>query len=157
MKNTFSLEQLTKTGNLDSKLISRRNTKDLMARFMEIKSVNPRLRQDQIAKELDCSSSTLQRYRNDLNMPPPYRTPPNSNKGRQEASIDHTHREHDLKRPCLTSFDLIKPGTNTKATVKHTSNEKNKNVPKAGSVHENVEYNDDVQMKFSIIITFKRN
>ena len=33
---------------------------DLMARFMEIKSVTPRLRQDQKNK-LGCSSSTLQR------------------------------------------------------------------------------------------------
>ena len=30
-----------------------------MAVFMEIKSVNPKLGQDQVAKELDCSSSTF--------------------------------------------------------------------------------------------------
>ena len=43
---------------------------------MKIKSVNHRLGQDQIAKELGCSSSTLQRYRNDINMLSPYRIPP---------------------------------------------------------------------------------
>ena len=43
MKNTFCLEQISKTGNLDANLISRQNKLDLMARFMEIKSVNPRL------------------------------------------------------------------------------------------------------------------
>ena len=35
---------------------------------MEIKSVNPRLRQDQIAKQLGCSGSALQGYRNDIIM-----------------------------------------------------------------------------------------
>ena len=47
---------------------------------MEIKSVNTRLREDQNAKEFGGSSSTLQRYRQNINMLPPYRVPPNSNK-----------------------------------------------------------------------------
>ena len=52
-----------------------------MARFMEIKCINPRTRKDQIAKELGCSSSTLQRYKNDISMRSPYRVPPyNTNK-----------------------------------------------------------------------------
>ena len=51
-----------------------------MARFMEIKSVNPRLRQDQSAKELGCSGSTLQRYSQDINMFSLYRVPPSTNK-----------------------------------------------------------------------------
>ena len=59
MNNTFSLQQISQTGNFDAKLISRQNTLDLMARFMEVKSVNHRLRQDQIAKDLGFSSSTL--------------------------------------------------------------------------------------------------
>ena len=62
MKNTFSLEQIFKKGKLDSNLILRQKKPDSKARFMEIKSVNPKLRQDQIAKELGCSSSTLQRH-----------------------------------------------------------------------------------------------
>ena len=37
-----------------------------MARFMKIKSVNTKLNQDQIAKELGCSISFLQRYRHDI-------------------------------------------------------------------------------------------
>ena len=47
---------------------------------MEIKSVNPRLRQDQSAKELGCSGSTLQRYSQDINMFSLYRVPPSTNK-----------------------------------------------------------------------------
>ena len=61
MNNTFSLEQISKTGNLDSNLILRHYKLDLMARFLEIISVNPKIRQDKLAKEFGCSSSTLQR------------------------------------------------------------------------------------------------
>ena len=80
MNNTFSLEQISKTGSVDSTLILRQYKIDLVARFMEIKSVHPKLRQDQIAKELGCSSSILQLYRNDIKMLSPYGIPPNSNK-----------------------------------------------------------------------------
>ena len=40
---------------------------------MEIKSINPKTKQSEIAKELGCSSSTLQRYRRDINLISPYR------------------------------------------------------------------------------------
>ena len=68
MKNTFSLEQTSKTGSLESILLLHQYRLDLMARFVEIKPNNWRLRQDQIAKELVCSSSTLQRCRHDIDM-----------------------------------------------------------------------------------------
>ena len=54
---------------------------------MKIKFVIPKIRQDQIAKKLGCSSSTLQRYRQDINMLSPYRNPPNSNKRRQKPRM----------------------------------------------------------------------
>ena len=80
-----------------------------MARFMEIKSVNPKFRQDQIAKELSWSGSTLQRYRQNINMLSPYRIPPNSNKRKQKISS----RENDHERPQLTSkessLETVKP------------------------------------------------
>ena len=63
-----------------------------MARFTEIKSLNLRLTQDQIAKKLGCSSGTLQRHRNDINKLSPNRIPPNSIKRKQKSS----NREHDL-------------------------------------------------------------
>ena len=56
MNNTFPSEQISKRGNFDSNLILRQYKLYLMAKFMEIKSVNPKLRQDQIPKELGCSS-----------------------------------------------------------------------------------------------------
>ena len=50
-----------------------------------------------------------------------------------------------LKRPQMTQNDLVKPETNTEATVKRTSNKKN--FLKDGSVREtiqiNVEYLDE--------------
>ena len=78
MNNTFSSQQISQTGNLGSNLITRQYKLDLMARFMEIKAMNPRLTQKGIAKELGYSTSSLQRYRHDLNMLSSYRTPPNS-------------------------------------------------------------------------------
>ena len=42
-----------------------------MAKFMEIKSINPKLNQSEKAKELAISTSTLQRYSGELNMHSP--------------------------------------------------------------------------------------
>ena len=50
MNKTFSLEQISKTGNLDAKLIYRQYKLDLVARYLKTKSVNPKLEQNQVAK-----------------------------------------------------------------------------------------------------------
>ena len=76
MNNTFSLQQIFKTGNLDSILISRQYKLNLMADFMRNKNSNPKLKQSEIAFRLGYSTSTLQRYRNDINMLSPYRINP---------------------------------------------------------------------------------
>ena len=103
---TSSLEQASKTGSLDSNKSFRQYKPDLLARFMKIKSINPKLRQDQIAKDLSCSSSTLQRYRQGKEMSSPHRKPLNTHKGRQK--ISHTNRDliHVVK---MTSKDLNCP------------------------------------------------
>ena len=49
-----------------------------MAGFMRVKYENPKLKQSQIANQLGLSSSTLQRYRIDMNMFSPYRICPNN-------------------------------------------------------------------------------
>ena len=113
MNNTFSLQQNSQTGNLDSKLALRQYKLDVTARFMDIKSLNPRLRKYQLAKELRCSSSTSQRYRNDVNMLSPYKFPPNSHKRRQMIS----NRENDLKKSQMTSNDLKILPLNSKDTL----------------------------------------
>ena len=68
MSNSFSLQQIQKTSNLDANLISRQYKLNLMADFMKVKYENPRLKQSEIANQLGMSSSTVQRYRNDINM-----------------------------------------------------------------------------------------
>ena len=71
------LEQIPKTRNLDSNLTLRQYKIHLLAEFMEIKSNKEKLEQDQIVTELGFPSSTVKRYRNDINMPSPYKIPPN--------------------------------------------------------------------------------
>ena len=73
MNNTFSLEQVSRTWNLDTNIILRQRKWELMARFMEIKSINQKLKQKEIAKQFDYSCSTLQRFRHDRKMHSPYK------------------------------------------------------------------------------------
>ena len=101
--------------------------------FMNIKYQNPKMTQSEISSQLNMSSSTIKRYRNDINMLSPNRINPNNTKKRsKKAKIDDNS---DLKRPQLTSNDL-----------KITSNDKktrSKNVLKAGSVQEeDIEINE---------------
>ena len=68
MINTFSLYQIAKTVDLNVDLIMRQNKLDRMEKFMEIKSKNPKLKQSEITKELKILTSTLERYRAEINM-----------------------------------------------------------------------------------------
>ena len=45
---------------------------------MELKSNNPKLKQPEIAKPLELTSSTIQRYRKEINMLSTYKIPPSS-------------------------------------------------------------------------------
>ena len=109
---------------------------------MEINSVNPKLRQDQIAKKLGCSNCTLQRYRNDINMPSPYRIQPNSNKKKQKIST----REHDIERHQMTSNDRKRPQlTSKKVTEENVISLQTKSnyTLKSGFVQKNFEINSE--------------
>ena len=102
MNNTFSLQQISRTSNLDANQISRQYKLNLMADFMRIKYENPRLKQSEIADRLGCSSSTLQRYRNDINMLSPYRIHQKSSSKRTKKPSNtnfnnNSHCENDLK------------------------------------------------------------
>ena len=68
MNNSFSLQQIQKTSGLDANLISRQYKLNLMADFMRVKYENPKMKQSEIANQIGMSSSTLQRYRNDIDM-----------------------------------------------------------------------------------------
>ena len=114
MNNTPSLNDINKTSNMNPNLITRHYKLKLMNDFMHIKYQNPKMKQSEIANQLDISASTLQRYRNDINMFSPYRINPNNVKKRpKKVKIDDIG---DLKRPQMTSNDL-----------KTTSNETFKN------------------------------
>ena len=108
MKNTYSLDQIQNTGYLNAVLKTRQNKLDRMAKFMEIKSNNPRLKQSEIAKLLELSSSTIQRYRREINMLSPYRIKSSeTNEKKQKVpgtSFDDVNvASNDLK---VTSNDL---------------------------------------------------
>ena len=117
---------------MDPNLLTRHYKLKLMNDFMHIKYQNPKMNQSQIANHLNMSTSTLQRYRDDINMVSPYRTNPNNVKKQpKKAKFDNIG---DLKRPQMTSNDL-----------KMTSNEtvKNKkNKLKGGSIQENIEIDE---------------
>ena len=139
MNNSFSLQQIQKTSNLDANLISRQYKLNLIADFMRLKDQKPKMKQSDIANQLSLSSSTIQRYRNDINMLSPDRIhSSNIIKRIKEAKNTNCDNDsqpnHDNKRPEMTSNDL--------KTTQSESNEKNKNVLKAGSVQQNIEINE---------------
>ena len=110
-----------------------------MADFMKVKYENPKLKQSQIADHLGLSTSTLQRYRNDINMLSPYRINPNNTNKRAKKVLNNnfnnnSYHEPDVKRPQTISNDL--KANQTKP------NKKNKTVLKAGSVQKNIAINE---------------
>ena len=95
MNNSFSLQQIPRTGNLDSILISRQYKLNLLSVLMRVKYENPKMKQSEIANQLGYSTSTLQRYRNDMNTLSPYRNQP-SNTDKQGKKTSNTNSNNDL-------------------------------------------------------------
>ena len=111
-----------------------------MADFMKVKYENPRMKQFEITNQIGLSTSTLQRYRNDINMLSPYKIIPNNNHKRtkkvKNTDFDNdSHHETDVKRPQMTSNDLKRPQSTSNKT-------KTKNNLKGGSIQENIEINE---------------
>ena len=108
LNNSFSLQQISETGNLESYLISRQHKLNLMTDFMRLTNENPKLKQSEIANQLGYSSSTLQRYRSDMNMLSPCRF--QSNKRTKKASNtifnNSSQRKPDVKGPQMTLKQL---------------------------------------------------
>ena len=133
MNNTPSLNEINKNSAMDPNMLTKYYKLKLMNDFMNIKYQNPKMTQSDISSQLNMSSSTIKRYRNDINMLSPYRNNPNNVKKRsKKAKIDDIG---EPKRAQLTSNDL-----------KTTSNDKktrSKNNLKGGSVQEdNIEINE---------------
>ena len=120
MNNSFSLEQIAKTGYLNGDLIMRQNKLDILAKFMEIKSLNPKLKRSEVARELKILSSFLQRYRREINMHSPYRLSSSNTNTRKQKISNHT--EHDLK---MTSNDVKKTWKENDKTVSKKVKTKN--------------------------------
>ena len=111
MINSFSLQQIQKTSKRDPNLKCRQQKLNLMADFLRVKYENPKMKQSQIANQIGLSTSTLERYKNDINTLSPYRINPNNTNKRTEKTSDtifdnNSHTNHDVKRPQLTSNDL---------------------------------------------------
>ena len=113
MNNTPSLNEINKNSTMDPNMLTKYYKLKLMNDFMNIKNQNPKMTQSEISSQLNMSSSTIQRYRNDINMLSPYRINPNNVKKQQKKTkIDNNG---DLKKPQLTSNDL-KTTSNDKKT-----------------------------------------
>ena len=107
-----------------------------MADFMSMKYENPKVKQSEIANRLGYSSSTLQRYRNDVNMISPYRIIPNKRTKKVEITNfdENTSPSHNNKRIQMTSNDSKRPQS--------TSRTKSKAVLKGGFTQDNIEINE---------------
>ena len=115
MNKTFSSKQIAKIGVLNADWIMRQYKLDKKANFLEIKSINPKLKQSEIAEELAISTSNFKRYRREINMHSHSRFLKTSNTStRKQTTSNHT--EHDLK---LTPNELKV----TSNDLKMTSNE----------------------------------
>ena len=63
---------------------------------MEIKSINPKLRQSGTVRELKISHSTLQRYGKEINMFSPYRIPGTHTRKQKSSNQDRKLTSKDL-------------------------------------------------------------
>ena len=132
MNNTPSLNEINKNSAMDPNMLTKYYKLKLMNDFMNIKYQNPKMTQTEISSQLNMSSSTIKRYRNDINMLSPYRISANNVKKRsKKAKIDDIG---DLKRPQMSSNDLK---TSLNETVKNK-----KNRLKEGAIQDNIEINE---------------
>ena len=116
MVNTPSLNEINKNSTMDPNMLTKYYKLKLMNDFKNIKYNNPKMTQSEISSQLNMSSSTIQRYRNDINMLSPYRINPNNVKKRpKKAKINDID---DLKRVQLTSNDLKTTSNDKKNKIK---------------------------------------
>ena len=72
MKKNFIIDQLTKSQTIDPNSINRLYKINKILKFMEIRSKNPRMTQNQVCKQLGTSDSSIKRYGDDIHLDSPY-------------------------------------------------------------------------------------
>ena len=114
--NTYSLSQVSRTGYLDSNLILRQYKLDLMGKFMQIKSNNPKMAQKEISKEHGFPDSTLSRYRKDNNMTNPHYS---TNSGVKTSHKNVQDRQNTSKYVEIRHIDAEKITENQQSTLEN--------------------------------------
>ena len=71
MSDNFNVDQISKSETLDPYSINRLYKLNIMCKFIESKSNNPKLTQKKISKQLSFSDNTIKRYRDDIHMNSP--------------------------------------------------------------------------------------
>ena len=134
MNNTPSVNEINENSTMDPNMLTKNYKLKLLNDFLHIKYQNPKMTPSEISSQLNMSPSTIQRYRNEINMLSPYRISPNNvEKQQKKTKIDNNG---DPKRAQMSSNDLKTTSNDKKKT-------KSKNVLKAGSVQEeNIEINE---------------
>ena len=69
--NNSTTDMAAKSETLNSNSILRLNKQNMMWKFMEIKTNEPKLGQKEFPKQLGFSDSTIKRYREDINTDSP--------------------------------------------------------------------------------------
>ena len=82
--NNFTIDLAVKSENLNSNSKSRLYKQNMMLKFMEKKSNEPKLTQKQICNQLGHSDSTIKRFREDNIMNSPYKR----NKYRKKITLE---------------------------------------------------------------------
>ena len=114
--NTPSLNEINKNSTMVPNMLTKYYKLKLMNDFMNIKYQNPKMTQSEISSQLKMSPSTIQIYRNDINLISLLRINlKNVKKQQKETKIDNND---DLKRPQLTSNDLKTSSNDKKNKIK---------------------------------------
>ena len=122
MSNNFTIDQLTKSQTIDPNSINRIYKINMMLNFMERRSNNPRMTQNQNCRQLGTSDSTIERYRDDISMDSPCKRSTYKKKTNNQKSNTNTTSIQD-------------PPKNE--TSKTTTNKKTKsNILKGGNPND---------------------
>ena len=117
--NNFTIDMAVKSENVTSNSILRLYKQNMMLKFKEVKSNEPRLTQKENSKQLGFSDSTVKRFRDDIQMDSPFKR-------------DTVRKKNEKSNTTITETQTHKP-------IENTENRRNnkKNDFKGGSILEN--------------------